>query len=301
MNDRIEELMPVLARLADRFTSKESTSVSYDTAQQLMEAVLYCIEECEGERQGVLLAGDQIDYMAAYEEGYRIAYEKVLQAKKIYHQIVAGFEDFKCKNYRDTIIRGMPVFFEKYDVRFAPQNHILSLDYPVLNLNPDRKGIDLILEYLEQIAYEQRFLKHFSRKGIMDLLEHKCVDYRELFLENICEPVLLRGAACLAADMPVYDLKLDKEGKTAAKKYLMEDSAENPAAKLSGGTTEHQTAALERKLSILFDILEKNIMKADYRGIFKNCAHESAVRLVNIENISRNAAPGSTEPSVEIL
>ena len=56
----IEELLPVMAHLADKYTSKESTSVSYDTAQRLMEAVLYCIHECDSEKQGRLLEGTRL-------------------------------------------------------------------------------------------------------------------------------------------------------------------------------------------------------------------------------------------------
>ena len=45
-----EELLPLVARLAKKYTGGESTSVTYETAQYLMEAVLYCINECGAER-----------------------------------------------------------------------------------------------------------------------------------------------------------------------------------------------------------------------------------------------------------
>ncbi|MBU3878598.1 hypothetical protein HGO97_022635 [Faecalicatena sp. AGMB00832] len=275
MNYKVEELMPVVARLADKYTSKESTSISYDTAQQLMEAVWYCIRECEGEKRDSLLEGAQIGCMTAYEEGYRIALNKVLTAKELYHQIAVGFDDFGCRNYRETIIKGMPVFFTKYDVRFEPQNQILTLDYPVLNLNLEKKGIDLILEYLEKTAYEQKFLKYFSRRGVMRLLEQRCMDYRELYLDNICEPVLLRGAACLAAETVVYKLKLEEEDVVAAKEYFMTE----PTVRQMSNSKENSMKQLERKLEVLYDVLERNIMKEDYKGIFRSCAHEAAVRL----------------------
>ena len=49
MDYKIEQLLPLAAELADRYTSKESTSVTYETAGALMEAVLYCMKECEDE------------------------------------------------------------------------------------------------------------------------------------------------------------------------------------------------------------------------------------------------------------
>lgn len=41
MNYELEELVPIVARLAEGYTSKASTSITYDRAQQLMSAVLY--------------------------------------------------------------------------------------------------------------------------------------------------------------------------------------------------------------------------------------------------------------------
>ena len=47
MHYEIEELIPVVGKLAEKYTSGESTSISYERAELLMEAVLYCIHELE--------------------------------------------------------------------------------------------------------------------------------------------------------------------------------------------------------------------------------------------------------------
>lgn len=43
----MEELMPIVGRLAAKYCAYESSSVTYERAEQLMEAVLYCIHEAE--------------------------------------------------------------------------------------------------------------------------------------------------------------------------------------------------------------------------------------------------------------
>ena len=48
MRYEMEELVPIVAKLAKRYTSGESTSITYEKAQQLMEAVLYSINEGGG-------------------------------------------------------------------------------------------------------------------------------------------------------------------------------------------------------------------------------------------------------------
>ena len=47
MKYEMEDLVPIVAKLAEGYTSKESTSITYERAQQLMEAVLYSIREAE--------------------------------------------------------------------------------------------------------------------------------------------------------------------------------------------------------------------------------------------------------------
>ena len=44
----MEELLPVVAALGEKYTGYEHSSVTYEKAQMLMEAVLYCIGEYEG-------------------------------------------------------------------------------------------------------------------------------------------------------------------------------------------------------------------------------------------------------------
>lgn len=44
---RMEELVPIVGKLAEKYTAGESTSVTYETAEKLMGAVIYCIQEAE--------------------------------------------------------------------------------------------------------------------------------------------------------------------------------------------------------------------------------------------------------------
>ena len=41
----MEELVPIVGRLAEKYCAGESSSVTYEKAEQLMGAVLYCIHE----------------------------------------------------------------------------------------------------------------------------------------------------------------------------------------------------------------------------------------------------------------
>ena len=41
----LSDLLPVVKKLVEGYTSKESTSVTYETAERLMQAASYCIYE----------------------------------------------------------------------------------------------------------------------------------------------------------------------------------------------------------------------------------------------------------------
>ena len=45
MDYQMEELLPVASELAQKYAGYESTSITYEKAQSLMEAVLFCLNE----------------------------------------------------------------------------------------------------------------------------------------------------------------------------------------------------------------------------------------------------------------
>ena len=80
--------IPVVAKLAERFTGNEHTSITYEKAQDLMGAVLYCIEEYDkygqesgndavGAERALRKAGMDIAAPQAYEAGRKLVTARV--------------------------------------------------------------------------------------------------------------------------------------------------------------------------------------------------------------------------------
>lgn len=240
---QMEELVPIVARLAEKYTGFASSSISYEKAQQLMAAVLYCIQEYESaaepdgdgnaepegetgqesnaeqeirtgqegnaEPEGENGQEDNAERKVspgrsacgfkayryekpsaaeAYERGYELVVQKARAANELYGRIMENFCDYGNRAYRDTLVRAMPEFFLRYDARFAPQEELLLLDYPVPELSADLKGIDLIYEYLCCIESEQEFLGSFPEGYVRQTCEAYHEDYGELFI-NLAEVV----------------------------------------------------------------------------------------------------------------
>lgn len=159
MDYEMEELVPIVGKLAEKYTAYESTSITYEKAEQLMGAVLYCIHELNEISGNSLALNEKIPAQRAYEIGSAYVEEKTEKALNLYNRIIPEFCHYENKCLYDTFVKGIPEFFKWYDIRFEPQNTILNLDYPVLKDISKYTGIDRIFEFINSIYLEQKFLK----------------------------------------------------------------------------------------------------------------------------------------------
>ena len=165
----MEELIPIVGKLAEAYTAKESSSVTYERAKQFMEAVIYCIAHYES-RDHLLVTKEAVPAKEAYQIGYEAVIEKVRDTQEKYNRLIGFFDDYGNRNYQDTVEKALPGFFLYYDVKFAPMDHIITMDYPVPGLDLELEGIDVIRQYIDAIWEEQCYLMKFSRDFIFDKL-----------------------------------------------------------------------------------------------------------------------------------
>ncbi len=185
----MKELIPIVAKLAGQYTGGDSSSISNSKAQQLMGAVLYCIQANEPEQQQALVSNTKIPAQQAYELSYRLIEKKVQQALALYNELLANFADYGSHFLHDTVLNGLPEFFKWYDIRFEPQNSILTLDYPVLQDLSKHTGIHLIYEYIRCLLLEQHFLQQFSEDYIRQSLKEYNPFYQDT-PDNLCEVMI---------------------------------------------------------------------------------------------------------------
>ena len=180
----VEELAEVVAMLAEEYTSKESSSITYEKAEQLMEAVLYCIHQLEQGKN--TLQAEKLPAKRAYSLGYQIVVEKVKDALCFYNELMSEFSHYGNRCLYDTMVKGIPEFFKWYDPRFFPQNTILCLDYPIREDLTQYSGIDRIYAYLRCVKKEQEELEAMGEDYVIGKLRDYSEDYEEL-VENLME------------------------------------------------------------------------------------------------------------------
>ena len=183
----MEELIPILAELTDRFTSKESTSVSYERARQLMEAIFYCIRQCES--HGNLVDRKGLSAREAYQYGYQYLIEEIKSTQDMDNEMILHFCAYGNENYQITVTRALPGFFRYYNPQFAPQETIITMDYPTICPITNVCGIHAIATYIQYISYEQTFMGALPQEYVYQVLTKFQSSYRKQFY-NICIIIL---------------------------------------------------------------------------------------------------------------
>lgn len=204
MRFQMEELASIVGELAGKYTGLASTSITYEKAEQLIEAVLYCIREWERTEEKQTLLTDKISAKQAYELGLNCVEEKVRKALELYNETLRKFSCYENRCLYDTFVKGMPEFFRWYDIRFAPQDAILTLDYPILRDLSGYDGIDRIYGYLTCISLEQTFLQAFPEEYVIRALSGCHPQYRDM-IENLCEMVFADVIRHVLAGKPLSE------------------------------------------------------------------------------------------------
>lgn len=208
MDYEMEELVPIVGKLAEKYTSHESTSITYEKAEQLMGAVLYCIHELWESSGNAPSLNKKLSAQRAYEMGAAYVREKTGKALDLYNRILPKFCYYENKCLYDTFVKGIPEFFKWYDIQFEPQNTILTLDYPLLKDISEYTGIDKIFEFIKSIGLEQKFLKLFPAGYVINILSKDNRNWQES-MDNICEIVFTHviGHIMLGKSLTVIELK----------------------------------------------------------------------------------------------
>lgn len=201
---QMEELIELVAKLAEQYVSAESSSVSYEAAQTLMDAVRYTICTQNHTMSDTAVLSKLPTAKQAYEAGNKILIDKVMCTMDRYNQMVGYFDDYHNKCLEDTVIKGMPEFFRWYDVKYNPQNTLLTLDYPILKDLSHYEGIWRIEAYLECIELEQLFLSKLDRALVIEMLSEYNAGYR-LMIDNLCEIVYQDVLYHLIVDKPIQE------------------------------------------------------------------------------------------------
>lgn len=204
MDYELEELIPIVAELAQKYTGIDSTSITYEKAQMLMSGVIYCLNEYRDYTDNGLI-NNTLTLKEKYHIGAKLVIEKATEVRNIYHEISAYFDDYHVTCLSNIMQEEIPEFLKWYDAKYCPQNTILTLEYPLLMDISALSGVNAILIYIRAIKTEQLFLRKFERNYIIDILKGAMPGYKQM-LDNVCRIVLVNTIGHTVLNKPLCEI-----------------------------------------------------------------------------------------------
>jgi hypothetical protein len=197
------QLVGLLAVQFSRWAGGFSSSVPVETGQQIQQSVFYTVgyylkslpdvehalESLKGKPlEELFLSGKKLIETNLAEADKRL---RSMQKDRFSTDVIA---------YRDTLDRGLPMFFTAYDADYGAHETPASIDYPLGNDRMNLSGIEYISEYLRKLTLENEFCAYFPNTEIHCLLRGYDRQYKEL-LFNIYDLVLANAIGCLLIEI----------------------------------------------------------------------------------------------------
>lgn len=186
------DIMNLLKDLILRYTKGESTSVTVETSESLLNSILYAIDfymlKMDSPEAAVMELKEK-SIKQIYENGIELIRDCIIDTKKLYGKIKRNKLSIELEPY-NTTIEEILCFFEEYNIVFGAHNGMGSIDYPLVFDDMTVRGVSYIKNYLEHLEIETEFCRLFSEKEINRILvgyEKMCRLSHNIELINIFE------------------------------------------------------------------------------------------------------------------
>ena len=190
------------ALLADRtakLTQGRSSSIRVETAQELVSSILYTLGvelKTRTDADAALSALLHEPLSALYDAGLERILKRTAAAHVQWQRLSAELFETENVFYRATVVDGIGGFFKLYRPEFFAHETHITADYPPFLGLPEADGIEFIERYLDRLAAEDGFCRHFAPRRVRALLLGLDAGYAQAVM-NIYEPVLTTALGCV--------------------------------------------------------------------------------------------------------
>lgn len=249
-------LMELLARQTQRYTMGESTSVTVETAQELLNSLWYTLTVAADEMHTSYkqLLTDDLQPLAA--QGQKILRDRLEQTKRLWTAVCKSAPPVENAYYSDTL-RGIGNYIKRYDLYYFAHQKPPCIDYPLLiPADEALQGLDFTDRYLKNMLTENLILHRFNKDASISVLGAAAPDYQEHYL-NLCEQPLTNA------------LGLALIGKDGRKPYIGREEQQLIAETMRGRDSEKRRRLLRASANTLCDTMQiANAYLRDYIAAF---------------------------------
>ena len=240
-------LLALLPQETRRYTSGESSSVPWETAQGMLASLLYTIRldgEDPGERGRQLAESDLAEELRRGQTRLR---RKMDYARRLWRRLAGSGAAGDSRALGETLL-GIWEFWRRYDWRFAAHEVPCDIDYQLALPVPERmQGVRYVKEYLRRLSIENHFLRRYTWADLVAVLER----YHPWYQEEVCNlflPVAVNalGKALMgAAPVPLTMTEGEREALAQCFRNQTKETvfAQLAAAARSVAGKEENTAA----------------------------------------------------------
>lgn len=203
----------------------ENSSVTVELAQELMESILYTLDQVGGMEGNPNLA-------EGLEKGQRILEQKQSQGEKLLRLAVGTAPQWQGECRWDTV-ESLERFFRTYDRKHLAHRQPDNLYYPLPSAPPELlKGMDYALFFLRMLWIENQIMDAFPEAEQDRLWDVFCRQNRGM-TENQCEQLLVNAMGKLLISGRVTGLTFSDSERNDLEKRLMGQGGEALEAALN--------------------------------------------------------------------
>jgi len=199
----MERLYPLLGAQTKKYLAGDSTSVTVETAQELLASLLYTLRIAlaeAGRPDSALLTADLAELL---QRGQRILQDRLTAAKRLWEQACLTAPPIKNVFYEETL-KELGAFFHRYDLWYFAHQIPCLIDYPLCVPVPDEaQGVSCVEQWLRRLLIENWLLSRFPEQAVAGLLAGISADYQE-YLLNLCEQPVVNALGLALLGKPAH-------------------------------------------------------------------------------------------------
>lgn len=200
-------LLGLLQEQLRRRTQGDSASMLVEEAGELMESIRYTLDCYLQTRRLSPAVALTAEPRALFADAQRSLLGILAETKQLYDAALAAVRPLGSQSLLGTL-RGLGVFFARYDARLYAHHIPADMDYPLCLPVPDRPaGVWWVRAYLLRLMTENALLTRLDEARVARLLARVCTDYDQMPV-NLYEPVAfnMTGLALLGGGETLLEL-----------------------------------------------------------------------------------------------
>ena len=216
--DDLQILLPrlwtLLGKQTERYTSGDSTSVTVETAQELLASLWYTITLAMDETRTPYDRLLSVEMMPFVKQGQTILLDKLEAVKRLWEMVCHTAPEIQNSYFTDTL-RGIGDYLRRYDLYYFAHRKPLCIDYPLLNAPSETMhGLTYTEQYLKCMLAENLLIHGFEKNTVICVLQTIAPDYQEYYL-NLCEQSVTNalGLALIGNDVRSLHLGYEEQAE----------------------------------------------------------------------------------------